>query len=605
MSEKPTHHIVFEPVGKRISINSDESILDAARTAGIDLESVCGGEGTCGLCKVRLIKGILTGYTSTEIECISLPERKAGIHLACQAHPFSDVIIDIPAQSLTAIQRTQVDGVELELQMNPPVIPISIQIKKPTLEDLISDEVRLRNNLKKFGYPNVQIPLNVFQSASEVLRKNDWKIKVAVRQTDRVTSVAGLMGRKDHLCGIAVDIGTTKLAMYLVDLESGYTLSKLGQMNPQIPYGEDVISRIAYCTKHEKGIKILQSTLIDTLNTMIGECCNAAGINHECIVEFVGVGNTVMHHIFCGLPIKQLGEAPYVPAVSEPLEFQAEQIGLRISSGANVYLPPNIAGYVGSDHVSMLLATEAWKSHKNTVALDIGTNTEISLISGDRHLCCSCASGPAFEGAHISAGMRAARGAIERIKILGDDIQTKVIEGAKPVGICGSGILDAVAEMVKNHIMDTRGSLSKSDKRVSRNGFQICDEKKSGTQKPIYITREDINQIQLAKAAIQVGWGVLLEKSRLAKEDIDSFIIAGAFGSYIDIESGITIGMLPNIPIHKFQQVGNAAGMGARQLLLSRHKRKEARKIANRISYVELTTYTKFMERYLESLYFK
>ncbi len=605
MSEKQPYLIIFEPVGKRISINSNETILDAARAAGIDLESVCGGEGTCGLCRIRLIKGELTGFTSSELECINESDRRAGVRLACQVHPISDTIIDIPAQSLTALQRTQVEGVELQFEKDPPVFPIALQLTKPTLRNLDSDETRLRSSLHNSGYFNVQISLEILKSASQVFRENDWKVKAAIRHSKFGMAIGGLLSRKKSLCGIAVDIGTTKLAMYLVDLETHETLAKFGQMNPQIPYGEDVVSRIAYCNKHQEGRNILQSALTETLNTMIEECCNIAGIDRECIVEFVAVGNTVMHHIFCGLPLRQLGEAPYLPAVSDPLEFQAEQIGLIISPGAHVYLPPNIAGYVGADHVSMLLATEAWKSNKVTIALDIGTNTEISLISGAQHLCCSCASGPAFEGAHISAGMRAAKGAIERVKISGEDIQIKVINDTKPVGICGSGILDCISEMVKHHIVDTRGQLSKSDKRVSSNGFQICDGRLSGINKPLYITREDINQIQLAKAAIQVGWGVLLEKAKRTKEEIDAFIIAGAFGSYLDVESGIRIGMLPDIPLYKYQQVGNAAGMGALRLLLSLHKRKEAQKISQRVSYVELTTYKRFMERYLEALYFK
>jgi uncharacterized 2Fe-2S/4Fe-4S cluster protein (DUF4445 family) len=605
MSEKQNYHIVFEPVGKRISIGSDETILDAARAAGIDLESVCGGGGTCGFCRIRLIKGDLTKFTSSELDYINQSDRKVGIRLACQVHPLSDAIIDIPAQSLTALQRTQVEGVESDFKTDPPVFPIALQLKKPTLKDLDSDESRLRYSLLYSGYPNVLIPLGILKSASEVLRENEWKVKAAVHCSDHGISIGGLIARKEHLCGIAVDIGTTKLAMYLVDMETRQTLVKMGQMNPQIPYGEDVVSRIAYCNKHQEGRKVLQSTLINTLNAMIEECCTIAGINRDCVVEFVAVGNTVMHHIFCGLPVRQLGESPYLPAVSAALEFQAEQVGLKISPGAHVYLPPNIAGYVGADHISMLLATEAWKAHKITIALDIGTNTEISLISGDQHFSCSCASGPAFEGAHISAGMRASKGAIERFKILGEENHIKVIEDSKPTGICGSGILDVVAEMVHHHVVDTRGSLSKLDKRVSSNGFLICDERSSGLNQPIYITREDVNQIQLAKAAIQVGWGILLEKAKLKNEDIDTFIIAGAFGSYLDVESGIRIGMLPNIPVNKFQQVGNAAGMGARQLLLSRHKRKDAQKVSDRISYVELTTYKKFMERYLDALYFK
>ncbi len=605
MPETQRYQINFEPLGKRISIEAKATILEAARAAGIDLESVCGGEGTCGLCVVRLIKGNLSKFTRLEIDHLNKTEQSTGFRLACQARILSNAIFDIPAQSLTAIQRTQVEGIETDFQIDPLILPIKMILKKPSLKDLDSDETRLRNSLENTGYSHVSIPLGIQKNASEALRNNNWKVDGAIRHSNSTVSICGLVNQNDHFHGLAVDIGTTKIAMYLVDLETFKTVAQLGRMNPQIAYGEDVVSRIAYCNKHVSGRKILQSTLIDTLNGMIKECCIAAKIHKECIVEFVAVGNTVMHHIFCGFPVQQLGEAPFVPAVSDMVEFQAEEIGIQISPGAFVYSPPNIAGYVGADHVSMLLATEAWKSRKITIALDIGTNTEISLISGALHLCCSCASGPAFEGAHISTGMRAAKGAIERVNISESGIQTKTIEDSKPIGICGSGILDAIAAMVKNHIVDYRGSFSKTNPYTSSDGFQICDGKSSGTNKPIYITRKDINQIQLAKAAIQVGWGVLLERANITKDDIDTFIIAGAFGSYIGIESGITVGMLPRISIKKFRQVGNAAGMGARQLLLSRHKRKEAIKISHQVTYVELTTYKNFMERYLESLYFK
>jgi uncharacterized 2Fe-2S/4Fe-4S cluster protein (DUF4445 family) len=334
------------------------------------------------------------------------------------------------------------------------------------------------------------------------------------------------------------------------------------------------------------------------------------------VVEAVVVGNTAMHHLFAGLPVKQLGLAPYVPAVSEALEFPAGEVGLELASGATVYLPPCIAGYVGADHVAMALGTGAWETDRimpqplrhTWVALDIGTNTEVTVTRGGRIWCCSCASGPAFEGAHIRDGMRAAPGAIERVRITDGRVHLKTIENRPPVGLCGSGILDAVGELVRTGIIDQKGRFRDGAQGVTlENGqpqFTLAPASASGHGRPVVITRKDINEIQLAKAAIRTGVEVLLSEAGADYDEIEAFIVAGAFGTYLDIESSIRVGMFPPLSLDRFRQVGNAAGAGARQLLVSAARRRTATEIAPRVRYVELTVHPGFSARYLKALYF-
>lgn len=608
----PTHEkqpdliINFEPVGRRVKAEAGSTLLQSARRGGINLLAVCGGNGTCGACKIRLHKGDLSPLTEVEKDHLSTKEIKAGFRLACQTIPLTHVVIDIPPESLSTLQRTQLEGEEEEIHIDPPVVAFSLALEHPRLDDLCADDERLTKGVRKAGYDSLYIPTRCSRTLGVTLREHHWHGKTVLGLTEKTPELITILSTRQKPYGIAVDIGTTKLAVYLVDLETGVVLAKRGAMNPQIAYGEDVISRIAFCNREKAGRKVLQRKLVQTLNQAVCKMCSENRIKKEEIVSAVLVGNTAMHHLACGLPVKSLGEAPYVPAVVTPQMFPAEEINLDINPGAQIYLPPNIAGYVGADHVAMLLASKVWKSKKNIIAMDIGTNTEISLITGGKIFSCSCASGPAFEGAHIRFGMRAAAGAIEKIK-LKEKIFLQTIDDIPPVGICGSGIVDAVAEFIKAGVIDRRGAFTPDAQNVRKSAkgkeYVLVAAAETGIEKDIVIDRNDIHEIQLAKAAIQAGWLVLLDAANLRIEELDEFIIAGAFGSYIDIESAIRIGMLPKIPVTKFRQIGNAAGLGARQLLISRRKRSEAERIKALVEYVELTTYPHFMEHYLQAMY--
>jgi uncharacterized 2Fe-2S/4Fe-4S cluster protein (DUF4445 family) len=602
------YEVDLEPIGRRVNLPPLATLLYAAQTAGVELSSVCGGVGTCGTCKVRLVRGELTPPTADELAELSEIEIQSGIRLACQAKIMGSVLIDIPPGSLTTPQRLQVEGKEVRIDLDPVVIPVSIKLDSPDLQDLRSDLTRLLDYTSANLHQKFTVNYPVLVSLSECLRGNAWEVTLAVRG-DTIVSV---LPKDTELLGLAVDVGTTKLAAYLVNLKTGETLAKAGAMNPQIAFGEDVISRISFTNDNPDGRKILQQKLIQTLNEVIHQLTVEAGVSGDQIVEAVIVGNTAMHHLLAGLSVSQLGAAPYVPAVSDAMDLPAEEIGLKISPGAIIFLPPNIAGYVGADHVSMLIGAEAAQEKHDVhtiVSLDIGTNTEISLYHWGRHLSCSCASGPAFEGAHISDGMRAAPGAIERVRMEDGTVLLQTIGGLPAVGICGSGILDAVAGLRTIQVIDERG-VFKGDhpgvhKQDGKPEFILVDEAHSGTGRKIVVNRRDVNEIQLAKGAIRAGLEVLLTEVGITDHDIDEFIIAGAFGTYLNLESAISIGMFPDIPRERFHQVGNAAGLGAKGMLISSRLRAKANEIIKDVEYIELTTNPYFTEAYMVSLAFK
>jgi uncharacterized 2Fe-2S/4Fe-4S cluster protein (DUF4445 family) len=412
--------------------------------------------------------------------------------------------------------------------------------------------------------------------------------------------------------GLAVDIGTTKLAAYLVDLASGETLASGGAMNPQIAYGEDVMARISHAISHAEGGEQLRQAIVGAINQLARELCAQAGRNvpdrHVVgdIADAVVVGNTAMHHLFLGLPVKQLGLAPYVAAESAALDVKARELGLDLAPGAYVHLLPNIAGFIGADHVAMLLATGLPEREGVVLGLDIGTNTEVSLVARGRHLSCSTASGPAFEGAHIRHGMRAAPGAIERVAIHDGRVFVKTVDDAPPVGLCGSGILDLVAQLFRAGVLNSRGAMEAAQHPHVRRGehgleFIVVRGDENGGHE-ITFSRQDVSEIQLAKGAMRAGVSILLKQAGITEADIDEVILAGAFGTYLDAQSGIDIGMFPRVDRHRIRQVGNAAGAGARMALLSMAQRERAAQIAQRVEYVELTAVPDFQSEFARAL---
>lgn len=600
MPEAPLLRIDWEPLGIRSETSEGNTILEAARHAGVKLSAFCGGGGTCGACRVIVRNGECSPLTETERTHLTGAELENGMRLACQARILSPLKLHIPMNSLSSTQRLQLEGTDLgDIPAEDRNLNIyDLELAEPQITDLRSDEVRLRDALEAITGSRVTIAPGLLRDLSDVLRKNEWKICAAVRD-HTVTLVRGM---NEPVMGLAVDIGTTKIAAFLVDMRNQTLKAKEGTMNPQIGYGEDVVSRISYAETAPNGRSELHKALIDTLNELIGKLCGQAGCVPEQIADAVVVCNTAIHHFFADLPVRQLGLYPFIPSVTDALCLSAASLGLHLSPGASVFLPPNIAGYVGADHTAMLIGIGGCPQGVNRMAVDIGTNTEITLSTRDgRSFCCSCASGPAFEGAHIRNGMRAASGAIEKAAFVNGKLQYSTIGNEPPAGICGSGILDLVCAL------KDAGAVSESGR---------FDPEFPGVEKPdkhyaykitgnIFVTRSDINEILLAKSAIRTGIEILLKEAGLQDEDLDRFTVAGAFGTYLDLKSAVGIGMLPDLPQERFEQVGNAAGSGARLMLLSAAERKRGELLARKDCYIELTNHPEFKKVYIGSMNLK
>ena len=486
----------------------------------------------------------------------------------------------------------------------PPVQSFLLELAPPSLAMPQADVDRLSMALKtRFQVQVDKFDINETRTLSNQLRSLNWVCQVIIRENELID----VMPRAHRPLGLAVDLGSTKIAGYLVDINTGRTLAAKGSMNPQISYGEDIITRITNVVHSSDDGVFMQKKAVEGINNLCSELCKEVEVNPEDIVEAVVVGNTAMHHMFLGLPVKHLALSPFIPVVNRSMEVKANNLGLHIAAGAYVCLLPNIAGFVGADHVAALLATKAEWNKGITILLDIGTNTEVSLISKDKIIATSCASGPAFEGGHIKFGMRAAAGAIERFQIVDGDIRYQTVDGAPPIGICGSGILDIISQLYLAGIIDEGGKLAANHKHVSVSDgqleFVIVDNKKQGSQTAITITQKDIRELQLAKAAIRSGIQALLEATGCFEREITRVIVAGAFGSYIDISNAMEIGMLPSLPLRCFHQVGNAAGQGARLALISLSQRHEAEVIASRVQYLELAGAPHFNQTFLQASY--
>lgn len=598
------YKIDFEPVGRRVECSSDASILECARDSGIGISSTCGGNGICQSCQIQILSGATTETTSNEIEIFSPQELKEGWHLACQTYPRSDCKVHIPAESMTTKQRVQTEGAMVPVNVEPPVRTYKLALSPPSLHDLLADTDRLEKAIHdtyKRGYYNTDI--EVIREMSPQLRSWKWQCQTVVRNNE----IIAIIPLHSKPLGLAVDLGTTKIAGYLVDLNNGSTIVSKGIMNPQINYGEDVINRLLYALKSAAQARKLQHLVAQAINELASDLCAEIGAKAEHIVEAVIVGNTAMHHLLLQLPVNQLSNTPFLPAVSTALDIKSRDVGLHIAPGAYIHVLPNIAGYVGADHVAMLLAITNNDKQGLTLALDIGTNTEVSLIDNKRIFTVSCASGPAFEGGHIKFGMRAADGAIEKVHLIENDVKYETIGGVAPAGICGSAIIDTIAELYLAGIINRGGKLNDDHPRVRttkkmREFILVSEEERDG-QPTITVTQKDIREIQLAKAAIRAGIQILLEATGTTEEKLEQVIIAGAFGTYINLTSAISIGMLPSLPLKRFSQVGNAAGMGAKIALISKSKRAEAQALCSHVKYIELATSPNFNKIFIQASY--
>ncbi|MEM3148559.1 MAG: ASKHA domain-containing protein [Candidatus Jordarchaeales archaeon] len=602
--------VIFQPEGKRVPIKLGENLLEIAKLAGVDLTSICGGRGICGKCKVVIEdRRNISPLTEKEKKKLSSAEIAEGYRLACCTVINGPVTVKIPEESRTGRQRLQVEGIETLVKLNPPLRKYFLKLSKPSLSDPRPDaEILLDELRRQKGLQSVDIDFHALQVMPAILRRKGWNVTV-VLWNDRIISVeAGDTTRR--MFGYAVDIGTTKLAGYLLDLSSGRVVAVDSLMNPQIPYGEDVIARITYASRGSREQRRLQRAVIGAINQILGSLLEKTGVKREEVYEMVAVGNTAMHHLALGICPRYLALSPYTPANRKGVNVTARSLGVKINPSGNVYFLPIIGGFVGADTTGVLLATEIYKRDEICLAIDIGTNTEVILGNKEEILACSCASGPAFEGAHIRHGMRAATGAIERISIKEDlEVEYRTIDGGKPRGICGSAMVDFLAEALKAGLIDVTGVFNKeiSSERL-RGGergleFVVAWREETSTGEDIVVTQNDIKEILLAKAAIHTGISILMRKKGVAEEDVDVFFVAGAFGSYINPENARIIGMYPELPLEKIRVVGNAAGTGARMALCSREVRETAESVVGKIKYVELAAEAGFQAEFLNSYF--
>jgi uncharacterized 2Fe-2S/4Fe-4S cluster protein (DUF4445 family) len=626
--------IEVEPIGKRVTLNSPKNGLEALIDAGIGLKSVCAGKGTCGKCRIIILDNAAKEPTDTESKSLNKDEIDHGVRLACQQTFDRNLNIYIPAASLTEEQKLQVSGEESDIVIDPVFKKYYIEMDTPTLSDMESDFSRIKNTiLKTHGHGVSGIDPEVLKNMPDILRKNSWKVTVTVRNGEVIFIEGG--DRSKNAYGVAIDLGTTKIAVLLVDLFTGNTIGKKGVMNPQISFGEDVMSRINFAMQDDGSAAKIKKVVLDQINRTVSALAAESEIGVDKIIECTIVGNTAMHHLLLGLPVKQLGLSPFIALTDKKLDIKAREAGIIISPGAYVYLLPPIAGFVGSDHLAMILASDISDKKGNYLGIDIGTNTEIVLKSKKGMESVSTASGPAFEGAHIRFGMRAAPGAIERVLIEPGTCRPLIqtINDKKPVGICGSGILDAVAELLKAGVINNRGKFQVGtgcickDKKetlqyiLDPEGFRQNNCKKNDTNnkgkenseeieiltcmdEQVSINQKDIVEIQLAKSAIRTGIDVLLENAGIDFSRLDGIIIAGAFGSYIDPKNVVNIGMFPRVSLKKIHQIGNAAAVGAKMILLSKELRAKAEEVAEKVNYLELTVFPTFADHFAKSTIF-
>ncbi len=624
--------IDFEPISRRIRNSQNKSFYEILVDANIQIQSLCGGMGSCGKCRILINKGAeyLNDHTSAEEKLLSREEITKDWRLACQCkiNPHIDrknlpnasphVRIFLPEELLVEDFKILTSGLEKGVNLNPAMKKFFLSVAKPTLDHPLSDIERISASLNKLNLGIKKLDFN-FQSILEIpqiLRQNDHEITLTIFNNSKVIKCESGNTSNDNY-GIAFDIGTTTLVGYLINLNNGKTYAISSKLNPQTAYGEDLITRMTFIKNNPNGLNSLHSLVLDALNDIITRVCKEANVKQLDINEAVIVGNSVMHHLFIGLNPEYIGLSPYVPVVQKDLNLNPTDIGLNISSKGNIYTLPLIAGFVGADTMGVIISSEVDKEDELTLAIDIGTNGEIILGNSAFIATGSCAAGSALEGAHIKHGMRAAGGSIDSVKINPKDFKVKytTIKNKKPIGICGSGLIDAVAEMLKCQILTRSGSFNKQfhdHERILRKDntaeFILAFEDETSLGKPITLTQSDIRQIQMAKGAFYSGSKIILnEISRNADNpsiEIGQVFLAGAFGNYIDKFNAKFIGMIPDVPDERIFQIGNAAGIGAQYCLLNKDLRKRTIELLKSIKYVEIAIKENFQRIFAESMYF-
>jgi uncharacterized 2Fe-2S/4Fe-4S cluster protein (DUF4445 family) len=617
-----SHKITFYPNRKTVDIQDGQSILKAAGAGGIHINATCGGKGNCGKCRVVIKEGKVKAKESGFLTQKDIAE---GVRLACMTTAQTDLVVDIPLGSQMRRGGKIATGSRLgELQKmvhrtcdgehRPITRKVFLKLPPPNLDDNIADVERLKRELNKRGYEMADIHINlpIIRKIGSVMRAKDWTVTVTLLMVGNVIEVmdvqSGDTTRRRY--GAAVDVGTTSLVVYLVDLFSGKIIDMASTYNPQVRCGEDVISRIVYATEMG-GLDELQVLVTGAVNELIEGMAEKHRIDKEAIDNMVISGNTTMTHLFYGINPAYIREEPYIPTATYLPLMRTRALGLNINEFGVIYAMPGVASYVGGDITAGILASRLYKKQELSLFIDIGTNGEIVLGNSDWMVTAACSAGPAFEGGGVKCGMRAMDGAIEKVAIDPETLEATVavIGNTAPIGICGSGMIDAIAEMFLTGVIDQRGkvNLDAGTNRV-RSGedgpeYVLVWASESGSGKDITLTEPDIDNIIRTKGAIYAGFSTLLSEVGSGFSEVEKIYIAGGFGNYLDVERAITIGLLPDMPVEKFEFLGNTSIMGAYMALLSRNLRKDTEDIARKMTYMELSVSRLFMDQYVSALF--
>jgi uncharacterized 2Fe-2S/4Fe-4S cluster protein (DUF4445 family) len=640
-NEKDTHTLILMPSGRRGEVASGLTILEAARQLGVEIESICGGRQQCDKCRVIVEEGQfdkhgivsdeshLTPRTEEErtmLEKAGTPEQR----LSCNAHIQGDLLVSVPESSRAQKQIIRKTATNRAIKIHPAVRQVYVEVDKAQLGLQRGDWGRLQDAIAdQWDLTNLSIELNVLQQLQSTLRKEGWKVTATVWNDKNVIDLQP--GFQEGLYGLAVDVGSTTIASYLCDLRTGELLATKSTMNPQVSYGEDLMSRISYAMSNPDGLEKMNHAVIEVVNKLATRAARAAKIPRAQIYEIVLVGNTTMVHILLGINPIELGGAPFALANRDAMNIKARALSLHLHPNANAHILPAQAGHVGADNVAVLIAEQPYLQDDIILTVDVGTNAEIVLSGPDWNYSASSPTGPAFEGGQISSGMRAAPGAIERVridkgtnkprfKVIGDErwsdswqIGDSAPLDAQPnhlaAGVCGSGIIEVIAELYLAGLLTPDGRFNPEvdheclvwDERKRKGAYILATAEQSTSGKPILITQDDVRNIQLAKAALYAGAKLLMMRAKI--ERLDKIVMAGAFGSYIDPKYAMVLGLIPDCDLKDVHGVGNAAGDGARIALLNQHKRQEAKEIARQVRYIETAIDPDFQEEFVKAMH--
>lgn len=594
--------LTYRPFDRVTRVPEGTTLFSGAHWIGLPIESTCGGRGTCGKCKVQVLQGDIE-ITPADRRLLTEKEIDDGWRLACVAQAYDDAVCRVP--ELMRVPRAATMGLSRFVLLEPNVHKVQLRLSPPTLEDPRSDFERLRDALDAEGY-GVLADLRALRHLPIALRRADFDVTAVLCGEHLVAIEPG--DTTGEAYGVALDVGTTTVVATLMDLRTGAAAGVASNLNAQAPFGADVISRIGRTRADETAAAELQRLVVGTINGLLADVYGQAGIERGRVYEMTVAGNATMLHLLLGVDPHAIALAPFVPAFREPIDLPAEALGVEIHPEGRVQLLPSIGAYVGADIVAGIQATGLTREPELRLFVDVGTNGEIVLGSSERVLASAAPAGPTFEGGHIRDGMRASAGAIEGVTLTGDRVELQVIDATEPRGICGSGLIDVVAQLRIVGLLDTTGRLASREEAADHpfadrleehdgvRGFRLAND--------VALTQRDVRELQSAKGAISTGIRSLMELMGVTAADLHEVILAGSFGTYINPESARTIGLVPPVPVERITAAGNAAGEGAKMALLSFREREMAYDLLRRVEYVELSSRPGFNEAFIASVAF-